>query len=141
MRTSTGHSLKRDLALSITALALGLTACAGKPACPAGSISYLPDASAFPAAGPFDGSPPPVEMKIGGQTIQVGRVVHGPFCNLTLSGTVYVACDLQIPAWDQEAAPTFLEECDFNVEPGTVIYVAAHNDAAYYQGCSCHTSK
>jgi hypothetical protein len=50
-----------------------------------------------------------------------------------------VACDLQIAAWGEE--PTFLEDCNLNIEPGTIVYVAAHNDAPYYKGCSCHTGE
>jgi hypothetical protein len=26
------------------------------------------------------------------------------------------------------------------MEPDTVVYVAYHNDAAYYKGCSCHVN-
>jgi len=50
---------------------------------------------------------------------------------------VYVTCDVQVLEWKDR--PTFLEDCDLVIEPGTVVYVAAHNDAAYYNGCSCHT--
>jgi len=28
-----------------------------------------------------------------------------------------------------------------NIAPNTVVYVAAHNDAPYYKGCSCHTGQ
>jgi hypothetical protein len=133
--------LKAFYAIFVVGLMLSLAACSDKPACPAGSISYLPEAAAFPPAALDDGSPLPIEMKIGGRTVQVDQVIHGPLCNASLSGTVYVACDLQIPAWNPEAAPTFLADCDFRVEPGAIVYVAAHNDTAYYQGCSCHTGR
>jgi hypothetical protein len=112
-----------------------------KPACPEGSITYLPD------AGSFDGLPgnPAASgsslEEIGGKMLAVDQVVHGPLCNTTLGGTVYVTCDLQIVAWADEENPTFLKDCDFHVTPGSVVYVAAHNDAAYYQGCSCHTGE
>jgi hypothetical protein len=119
-----------------------LTACRSE-ACPAGSITYFPDIASLPTAdgGALLPIPAPVEVEIGGRTIQVDRVIHGPLCTQALSGTVYVACDLQIVEWDHEQAPTFLRDCDFTVEPGTVVYVAAHQETAYYQGCSCHTDE
>ncbi len=67
------------------------------------------------------------------------RVIHGPLCNDRWSGVIYVACDAQIPAWDQDGRPEFFQGCDLSIAPGTTIYVAAHNNAAYYNGCSCHT--
>lgn len=65
------------------------------------------------------------------------RIVQGPLCSDTWSGVVYVACDLQIIEWEED--PTFLKDCDLNIEPGTVVYVASHNNEPYYKGCSCHT--
>ncbi len=79
-------------------------------------------------------------VKINGKDIHFDTVIHGPLCNNTLSGTVYVACDLEIPKW--QGKPDFFKDCDFSVDPGTVIYVAAHNNTPYYKGCaSCHGSK
>jgi hypothetical protein len=50
---------------------------------------------------------------------------------------VYIACDIQIAKWQEK--PTFLDGCDFEVSPGSVLYVAAHNNAPYFQGCDyCH---
>ena len=69
----------------------------------------------------------------------VDRVVQGPLCNDTWHGKVYVDCDIQIAAWEE--TPKFLSECDLVIAPGTVVFVAAHNDAAYYKGCSCHTAE
>jgi hypothetical protein len=69
----------------------------------------------------------------------VDKVVAGPLCNDDWSGIVYVTCDVQVYAWEE--FPTFLEECDLKIEPDTVVYVAAHNDTAYYNGCSCHTGE
>ncbi len=78
-------------------------------------------------------------MKIGGKEVQIDKVVEGPLCNDTWSGTVYVTCNVQVYPWAE--TPTFLQNCNLNVEPGTVVYVAYHNDTAYYKGCSCHTGQ
>jgi len=81
----------------------------------------------------------PVRMEIGGRTIMVDRVVEGPLCNDAWSGTVYVTCNVQVLAWEDQ--PTFLRDCDLAIAPDTVVYVAYHNDAPYYNGCSCHTGE
>lgn len=122
-------------------LVLTLTACGRDPACPAGSVTYFDDIRLLPIATDGPPSPDAPGLEAGEGSIQVDRIVTGPFCNLRLEGTVYVACDLQIAAWDEAEGPTFLEGCDFSVAPGTVVYVAAHHDAAYYKGCSCHTGE
>ena len=86
------------------------------------------------------GPPPtPIEMKIGNRKILVDKVVEGPLCNDTWSGTVYVTCNVQVYQWEDQ--PTFLKDCNLTIEPGTVVYVAYHNDSAYYKGCSCHTGE
>jgi hypothetical protein len=134
--------MKLHLALGLIFFAGVVAACQpAKPACPEGSITYLPEAASFgETAGDTPASGSSLE-EIGGKMLAVDQVVHGPLCNQTLNGTVYVACDLQIVAWADKENPTFLKDCDFHVMPGSVIYVAAHNDAAYYQGCSCHTGE
>ena len=76
-------------------------------------------------------------VMIGRREIQVDKVVEGPLCNDNWSGTVFVACDIQVYPWTEE--PTFLKDCQLNIEPMTVVYVAYHNNTAYYNGCSCHT--
>lgn len=81
----------------------------------------------------------PISMEIGGKTISVDKVVEGPLCNDTWSGTVYVTCNVQVYQWEDQ--PTFLKNCNLTIEPGTVVYVAYHNDTAYYNGCSCHTGE
>ena len=78
-------------------------------------------------------------MEIGGKTIPVNKVVQGPLCNDAWSGNIYVSCNVQVYSWVEQ--PLFLEDCDLKIEPGTVIYVAYHNEAAYYNGCSCHTNE
>ncbi|MBN2387337.1 MAG: hypothetical protein JXB85_09970 [Anaerolineales bacterium] len=119
-----------------------LSACGSQPACPEGSVTYVSDPDAFPdLLSATDLEPAPVSVEVRGRPLDVDQLVRGPLCNAHLSGTVYVACDLEIMAWDDEEYPTFLEDCDFTVDPGTVIYVAAHNDAPYYNGCSCHTGE
>jgi hypothetical protein len=74
---------------------------------------------------------------IGRSERQVNKVVEGPLCNDRWSGTVYVTCNVQVYPWVEE--PTFLKDCQLNIEPQTVVYVAYHNNTAYYNGCSCHT--
>lgn len=81
----------------------------------------------------------PVNMEIGGKIIAVDQVVDGPLCNGNWSGTVYVTCNVQVYPWVE--SPTFLQYCNLTIEPETVVYVAYHNDAAYYKGCSCHTAE
>jgi hypothetical protein len=78
-------------------------------------------------------------MEIGGRTMKVDKVVEGPLCNDNWSGIVYVACNVQIYQWTDQ--PIFLKGCNLTIEPGTVVYVAYHNDEAYYNGCSCHTGE
>lgn len=84
-------------------------------------------------------NPAPIPLEIGGKTILVDRVVEGPLCNGTWSGIVYVTCDVQVYPWVDQ--PTFLKNCNLSIAPGTIVYVAYHNDAAYYNGCSCHTGE
>ncbi|MDX9954296.1 MAG: hypothetical protein RBT75_09380 [Anaerolineae bacterium] len=110
--------------------------------CPPESITYVPDAAALPdSASVLESAPEggPFTVQLGKKTIEVDRVVHGPLCNDHWSGTVYVGCDVEIVAWTEEEGSNFLENCELVIEPGTVVYVAAHNNAAYYKGCaSCH---
>ena len=79
----------------------------------------------------------PGQVEIGRKPLQVDKIVEGPLCNDTWSGTVYVACNVQVYPWEEH--PTFLKDCKLDIEPGTVVYVAYHNNTAYYNGCSCHT--
>ena len=74
---------------------------------------------------------------IGQKELKVDKVVEGPLCNDNWSGEVYVTCDVQVYPWVEE--PNFLQDCILNIEPQTVVYVAYHNNTAYYNGCSCHT--
>jgi hypothetical protein len=85
----------------------------------------------------------PIQVEIQGRLMEVDKVVDYPLCNDIWSGTVYVSCEAQVAEaeLDADANPLFLKGCNLNIEPNTVVYVAAHNDAAYYKGCSCHTGK
>lgn len=69
----------------------------------------------------------------------VDKIVEGPLCNDTWSGTVYVGCNVEVYRW--EKSPDFLQNCNLSIQPGTIVYVAYHNDTAYYNGCSCHTGE
>ncbi|NLE75671.1 MAG: hypothetical protein GX605_02815 [Chloroflexi bacterium] len=104
------------------------------PACPPAAHLNAPPtelATPTPAAGP-------VSVAIGRRSVLVDKVVSGPLCHDAWSGAIYVTCDVQVLPW--EGRPTFLDGCALHIEPGTAVYVAHHNNAAYYNGCSCHTS-
>jgi hypothetical protein len=127
-------------------LKLGLTlffclaaACqAAPPACPPGSITYLPKSDANQASSVQENPQPADQLvEINGQEMLVNHVVRGRLCSGSWSGTVYVPCQVEIYAWEEN--PNFLENCDLSIAPGTVVYVAAHQDQPYYQGCSCHS--
>ncbi len=121
------------------ALASLLVSCGGEAAqcLPAAERSaYLavpPETLPTPTPRP---SANPLVVKIGERSVSVDQVVEGPLCHGAWKGTVYVTCDVQVYPW--EGQPTFLQKCDLAIEPGTVVYVAYHGNAAYYQGCSCH---
>ncbi len=108
------------------------------PVCPPGTIEYLEPAVLIDQ--PAAGNPAAAgEVEIKGKLVAFDQVVHGPLCNNDLAGKVYVACDLQVARWEE--VPNFFDGCNFQVEEGTIIYVASHNNTAYYKGCeSCHIS-
>jgi hypothetical protein len=129
--------------LVITSVLVLISGCQSRePVCPPESISYVSNVAQLAVlppqldAGSF---PTQMEVEINGKTMLVDQIIQGPLCIGDWSGTVYVGCELQIAAWEDEAG--FLEECDLNIEPGTVVYVAAHDDEPYYKGCSCHTGE
>ena len=114
-----------------------LSAC--KAECPPERISYLDDVTLFPqitSAADLENDSSPTWIDIKGKETQVDRVITGPVCNDYWSGMVYVTCDIQIAAWQTDAF--FFQYCDLDIEEDTVVYVEAHNDKAYYEGCSCH---
>jgi hypothetical protein len=83
---------------------------------------------------------PPTTVEIDGKMIEVDKLVDYPLCNDEWDGIVYVGCDVQvaIAEFDQEDNPLFFKGCNLNIQPNTIVYVAAHNDAPFYKGCSCH---
>lgn len=137
--------MKTCTVLFLASLALIVSACERKAiVCPEGSVTYLSDMASFPtlsATGNPEQSSGPVTVEVGGKQMKFDRLVEGPFCNIKLSGKVYVGCDIQIPEWDKEENPVFLKYCDFSVEPGSVIYVGAHNNTVFKKGCACHTGE
>ena len=90
---------------------------------------------------PSSTSSEPIQVVIGGRETEVDKVVDYPLCNDNWSGTVYVSCEAQVAEaeLDAQSNPLFLKGCNLNIALNTVVYVAAHNDAPYYKGCSCHT--
>ncbi len=119
-----------------------ISSCGGnKSICPkpTGTLQYLTVPPASLALPTPAASTDPILMEIGGRKIPVDRVISGPLCNDSWSGTVYVTCDVQVYSWVED--PTFLKDCDLKIAPDTVVYVAYHNEAAYYKGCSCHTGE
>jgi hypothetical protein len=85
----------------------------------------------------------PILVEIKGKMIEVDKLVDYPLCNDNWRGTVFVSCNAQVAdaKLDADENPLFFKGCDLNIEPNTLVYVAAHNDAAYYKGCSCHTGE
>ena len=79
-------------------------------------------------------------VEIQGKLTEVDKVVDYPLCNDDWSGRIYVSCDVQVAEseLDADSNPLFLKGCNLNIAPNTIVYVAAHNDAAFYKGCSCH---
>lgn len=108
-----------------------LAACTHKT-CPPDTLSYLDPP--YPTEG--SGSVGPQIATINGQEIEVDQIISGPLCNDTWSGTIYVTCDLQIPAWEEES--TFLQDCSLNIDENAIVFVEAHGDQPYFEGCSCH---
>lgn len=115
-----------------------LSACMdARSLCVPGEIQYREGSNPFPAL--EDQTPTPQQVEIKGKMLNFDHVVSGQLCNNHLEGTVYVGCDIEIYEW--EKASNFLDQCDFTVAPNTIIYVASHNNTAYYKGCdSCHMS-
>lgn len=131
------------VSIFLVSLWLLLSACQPKKSvCPAQEeaaqptldLSQLVSITATP--GP---SPTPAVVEIAGNILSVDKVVQGPLCNDDWNGTIYVGCDVQVAQWEEQ--PTFFKDCSLTIQPGTVVYVADHNDAAYYKGCSCHTGE
>jgi hypothetical protein len=132
--------MPKTLFLTLLLPVLILCSCAEKQVCPTpGSDKhYLSQEDLVSLNTPVD-EMSPTEVSINGKTILVDQLVTGPLCIGQWAGTVYVGCDVQVMEWEE--TPLFLKDCDLSIEPGTVVYVAYHNDSAYYNGCSCHTGE
>jgi hypothetical protein len=103
--------------------------------CSPGMITYRERDNPFPALTDVQLNPQQIEVK--NKMIDFDHVVTGQLCNNHLEGKVYIGCDIEIYAW--EGKSNFLDDCDFTVAKNTIIYVASHNNTAYYKGCdSCH---
>lgn len=125
------------LVLTISACGRERTGCLDGSATPRPTLQ-LADLLMTPAPPSPDG---PSMVEIKNKMIEVDKLVDYPLCNDDWSGTVYVSCDSQvaIAEFDEEENPLFFAGCSLNIEPNTIVYVEAHNDTAYYKGCSCHT--
>lgn len=136
--------MKKPFLLLFFALILITSGCQSKPVCPQGDDTGLPkhltaEDLLVQTTQPVSSSASPVEMKINGNRIIVDKVVEGPLCNDKWQGTIYVGCNVQVLEWEEK--PFFLKSCDLAIAEGTVVYVADHNNTAYYNGCSCHTGQ
>jgi len=135
--------MKNYLPILLVIGTLFLASCQPAPVCPSvtGTPQYLTDADLGQSTSSTPALPvtTPATVKINGKMMTVAKVVTGPLCNDHWKGSVYVACNVRVFKWEEK--PLFLKNCDLTIEPGTVVYVAYHNDAAYYTGCSCHTGE
>ena len=81
----------------------------------------------------------PALVPINGKEVSVDKLVSGVLCNDEWAGTIYVGCDIEVADWEED--PFFLDGCSLDIKEGTVVYVADHNNTAFYKGCSCHYSE
>jgi hypothetical protein len=132
--------MPRLLLLTLISSALLMSSCAEKQVCPTpGEDKHYLSQEDLVSLDASSSEQSSAEVSIGGKTMMVDKVVTGPLCSGHWEGTIYVGCDVQVVEWVE--TPLFLKDCDLSIEPGTVVYVAYHNDAAYYNGCSCHTGE
>jgi len=114
-----------------TILLIFLAACGSS--CPPDKVTYLDPP--YPS-GKLNAPGNNKLMETKGKEILFDDIITGPVCNDTWSGMVYVTCDIQIPSWEKD--PFFFEDCGLEIDQDAVIYVEAHRDKAYNEGCSCH---
>jgi hypothetical protein len=124
----------------LTACGRKNTVCPSKDGTPQSTLQLADLIKMAPDPIPSSG---PIHVEIRGKLMEVDKIVDYPLCNDDWSGTVYVSCDARVAEaeLDADANPLFFKGCNLNIAPNTVVYVAAHNDAAYYKGCSCHTGE
>ncbi len=119
-----------------------LFGCQSQPACPAETVPpkhlTINDIQNLPLPASSSATAP-VDVEINGKLVSVNKVVDGPLCNDSWQGTVYVGCNVQVLEWEEN--PLFFKDCNLSIAEGTVVYVARHNNEAYYKGCSCHTGE
>jgi hypothetical protein len=130
--------MKRFVVVLIITYVLLLSACLATPP-PELLYTRTPQPSQTTAATPAQDADPlatPTWVEIEGRTIAVDKLVQGLLCHDTWRGTIYVTEDIQVNSWVDE--PTFLRECNLVVDPGTIVYVAAHPAEVFYRGCTCH---
>jgi hypothetical protein len=134
-------SLKILLGMCLSLVIFLVSACQpSAPACPPGSVTYLlADDSTQMTTEQENSDPDGQLVEINGKEIWVDQLVQGMLCSGSWHGTVFIPCQVQVYAWEEE--PLFLKNCDLSIAPGTVVYVEAHNNEPYYQGCSCHTGE
>jgi hypothetical protein len=118
--------------MTILLVSFVITACT-KSTCPPDTVGYI--APPYPTE-EMNQISKSQKIQIGREEVRVDEVISGDVCNDSWSGTVYVTCDIQIPAWEEEEL--FFQDCELQIDEGTVVYVEAHGDQPYYQGCSCH---
>jgi hypothetical protein len=138
--------MKRFFLLTVL-LTFLLAACSRtNTVCPSDEGAPLPGpslADLIIASPPVSKLSVPIQVEVQGKMVEVDKVVDYPLCNDDWSGRVYVSCDARVAEaeLDEDANPLFLKGCNLNIALNTVVYVAAHNDAAFYKGCSCHTGE
>ncbi len=125
-------------AFVLTLLAMLVLACQpNRPACPTPAAA-LPSPAPSPTGAPT-ATPIATTVEINRRAVAVDQLVEGQLCDGTWRGTVYVSCNVRVRPWTEQ--PDFLKGCGLRIEPDTIVYVAAHNNAPYYNGCSCHTGE
>ncbi len=124
--------MRSFLTIVILLLSLVLAACTSST-CPPGSVSYL--TPPFPTED-LEQPPVPQVVEINRMDVKVDEVIRGPVCNDSWKGSLYVTCDIQIPPWEEEAL--FFQDCELDIAEDTLIFVEAHGNQPYAQGCSCH---
>lgn len=110
-----------------------------KTICPPDGVNTTPsDQSSIALEHNEDSEDSKEWIEIGRKLVNFDKVVRGDFCQDSWEGMVYVSCEAQVAEWIDK--PTFLDGCSLSIADDTVVYVADHNNEAYYQGCSCHYS-
>ena len=119
------------LLLIIVVLVFFLAACErSNTVCPSDEGTPQPTlqlAAVIEMTPPPGSSSSPTQVEIRGKLMEVDKLVDYPLCNDDWSGTVYVSCDAQVAEaqLDADANPLFFNGSNLNIEPNTIVYVAA----------------